>query len=384
MKIGYVIDRCSHGWHDFVLQEILELESRGIDTHIFSLGRPDRGIEDVARALDRLRGPIDYCLDIVAAGEADDSPSRANDTSGASHWIAIEAMARGIEHLHAHGAVATEVARETAGLAGLGYSFTWHADSLHGEADLSSLRESILEARFVVAQSDFDRTRLLEIGGSGAAHKLHGIRPGVNPDEWQFSGTECRESDSILAMGPLIENSGFADLIDAVGLLRDRGRVVRLTIIGQGEFETTLRAQADVLGLADNVRLIGGISRLDLAMLMRMHAVIVFPLLADDGDRDAMTDVVLEAMSVGLVVVSTDLPGIRELIEDGVSGRVVSHHYPRWLAGALETLLASPDLRDGMARRARSRVEDRFTASHNAWRLAKLFFEAVAKKRLLT
>jgi glycosyltransferase involved in cell wall biosynthesis len=82
--------------------------------------------------------------------------------------------------------------------------------------------------------------------------------------------------------------------------------------------------------------------------------------------------------------VSTDLPGIRELIEDGVSGRVVSHHYPRWLAGALETLLASPDLRDGMARRARSRVEDRFTASHNAWRLAKLFFEAVAKKRLLT
>jgi glycosyltransferase involved in cell wall biosynthesis len=382
MRIGYVMDRFPHGWHDFVFQEILQLESRGIDTHIFCLGRPDRRLDDVAMAFGRLRGPI-YCVDQGSATDAE-FQSWDDDGSAGARWIAIEAAARGLEHLHAHGAAPTAVAMQAARLAGLGYSFTPHADSLHGEADLPSLLEAVLDSRFVVAQSDVDRERLLEIGGSGIAHKVHSIRPGVNPEEWRFCGTESRDSDSILAIGPLTANSGFADLIDAIGILRDRGHMVRLTIVGEGELEETLIAQADLLGLAETVSVVGGISRLDRAMLMRMHAVTAFPWIAEGSDRDAMADTILQAMSMGLPVLCTDLPGIRDLIEDGVTGRVVNHHDPRWLAGALETLLVNPDLREGMARRARNKIEERFSASRNAWRLAKLFFEAVAKKRLLT
>ena len=393
MRIGYVIDRFPRGSHDFVLQEIMELESRGVEAHVFSLGGPDGRIDDIAAALARLRSPIHYFpgemgwfADAGDDFEADDNPSAMFETTfDAARWVAVEVAAHGLEHLHAHGATeAAEVAREAGRLSGLEYSFTAHADSLYDGMDLGALRDRILDARFVVALSDFDRKHLLHVGGTGAANKLHGIRLGVNPEEWRFSSAARHDSDSILAIGPLIEKSGFMDLIEAVALLRDRGRKVRLTIIGQGEFETTLRSHFDRRHLSDQVRLIGGVSRRELAILMGAHTVMVLPWLADGRDRDVMANVVLEAMSVGLLVLSTDLPGISELIEDGVTGRVVSAHDPLWLAGALETLFASPEVRDGMARRARNKVERRFTASRHASHLAKLFFEAVSRKRLAT
>src|SRR6185436_13495369 len=61
-RIGYVLDRFPRASHDFVLQEILELQSRGIEVHIFSLGLPDGRIDDTTAALARLRGPVSYFL----------------------------------------------------------------------------------------------------------------------------------------------------------------------------------------------------------------------------------------------------------------------------------------------------------------------------------
>src|ERR1700731_66539 len=48
VRVGYVLDRFPRGSHGFVLQEILELESRGVDVHIFSLGMPDGRLDDTA------------------------------------------------------------------------------------------------------------------------------------------------------------------------------------------------------------------------------------------------------------------------------------------------------------------------------------------------
>jgi glycosyltransferase involved in cell wall biosynthesis len=93
---------------------------------------------------------------------------------------------------------------------------------------------------------------------------------------------------------------------------------------------------------------------------------------------------VLEAMSVGLPVLSTEVPGIHELIDDGMSGRVISPRDPLWLAGALETLFDSPELRTRMASRARSKVVRLFSVSRNASQLTRLFVRTVARSGLAT
>jgi colanic acid/amylovoran biosynthesis glycosyltransferase len=379
MKIGYVMDRFPRASHDFLLQEILALESRGIEVHIFSLGMPDGRVDDTASALARLRGPISYFPD---AGTTKTPGLTANGTtSSQAQWAASLIADRGIEHLHAHGATtATDVTREAGGLTGVGYSFTAHADGLNEGADVPSLRAKIRDARFAVTLNNVDRGYLLRNCGFDLAAKLHRIPMGVNPKEFPFASAECHDSDSVLAVGPLVEKSGFADLIEAIGILRDRGRIARLTIIGEGGLDATLRAQVERCRLDRSVRLIGGVSRSELTTLMRVHTAMALPWVADDGDRDRLANIVLEAMAVGLPVLSTDLPGVRELIDDGMNGRVISPHDPLWLAGVLETLFDSPVLRQHMALRARRKVEWQFAATRSVSQLAQLFSEAVARK----
>jgi glycosyltransferase involved in cell wall biosynthesis len=390
LKVGYVVDQFPRATHGFLLQEILELESRGIDVNIFSLRMPEGRVDDTACALARLRGPVRYFPESGACGAAEgltiDIGSMPRGMwATAAQWIAQQVTARGIEHLHAHGAMLpTDVARDAARLAGRGYSFTAYADGLYDGADESSLCEKVLNARFGVTLSDIDRRRLLKVCGAWAAGKLHRIPMSLNPEDFRFSGPEYHDSDSILAVGPLIEKSGFSDLIEAVGLLRDRGRVARLTIFGEGELEDALRAQIERCRLAGRVQLLGDLSRNQLSMLMRAHTALVLPWVADDRDREALSNVVLEAMAVGLPVLSTEVPGIHELIDDGMSGRVISPRDPLWLAGALETLFDSPELRTRMASRARSKVVRLFSVSRNASQLTRLFVRTVARSGLAT
>jgi colanic acid/amylovoran biosynthesis glycosyltransferase len=389
MRIGYVMDRFPRGSHGFVLQEILELESRGIAVEIFSLGRPDGRLDDIASALSRLRGPVHYylgnTLDVANDTGWTGLDDNLSDTAGAAQWVANLVASRGIEHLHAHGAtLPADVTREAGDLAGLGYSFTAHANGLYEEANQLSLREKTEAARFAVAMRTVDHGRLLQICGNAVADKLYRIPMGINPDESRFADAECHDSDSVLAVGPLVENSGFTDLIDAFAMLRDRGRIARLTIVGEGPCEHELRAHIERLRLSTRVHLLGGVSRTELFTLMRVHTALAVPWVADDHERDVLANLVLEAMAVGLPVLATDLPGIRELIDDGMSGRVIRPHDPRWLAGALETLFDSREVREGLAHQARNAVEREFAASRNVSHLARLFFQAVSRNRLTT
>jgi glycosyltransferase involved in cell wall biosynthesis len=385
-RIGYVLDRFPRASHDFVLQEILELQSRGIEVHIFSLGLPDGRIDDTTSALARLRGPVSYFLAEEEEDATGTEASASKMMSAQACWLANQLTSARIEHLHAHLASApTDVLREVRRLTGVPYSFTAHSEGLYEEeADFRILREKVEEAKFVVALTEFDRGHLLRVCGADVAEKIQSIHMGIDLDECRFSAAENHDSDSVLAVGPLVEKSGFADLIDAIAMLRDRGQAARLTIVGEGELEQELHAQIQRRGLGDRATLLGGRSRHELGILMRVHTVMALPWVADERDRDVLANLVLEAMAVGLVVISIDLPGIRELVEDGMNGRLIRPRDPLWLAGALETLLDNPGLRQRMALQARAQVERRFAAGSNASDLARLFNETVIENTIAT
>src|SRR5262245_24853312 len=175
LKVGYVVDQFPRASHGFLLNEILELESRGIDVHIFSLRMPEGRVDDTACALARLRGPVRYFSEME--GFHSDIPSIDGTfhytfaidsfgqarmgrglTASAARWVANQIVARDIEHVHAHGAtVATDVAREAARLSSRGYSFTAYADGLYEGADEPALCEKVMDCRFAVTLSDWDR-----------------------------------------------------------------------------------------------------------------------------------------------------------------------------------------------------------------------------------
>jgi glycosyltransferase involved in cell wall biosynthesis len=94
---------------------------------------------------------------------------------------------------------------------------------------------------------------------------------------------------------------------------------------------------------------------------------------ADDGDRDGIPNVLVEAMAMGLPVVSTDISGIPELIEHRANGLLVPQKNSGALAAAIEELLNNPELRRQLGRAARVTVCHHFDSRRNIQALTELF-----------
>jgi glycosyltransferase involved in cell wall biosynthesis len=371
LRILYVLKRFPRLSETFVLNEILELERRGADIRVCSLLRMAPGL--VHPGLARLRAPVAYPPPTVRG-----SVDTARGLQQRAQWIADEVAAHGVPHLHAHFATsAAEVAYLTSRLTGVPFSLTAHAkDIYHDSVDFDRLRRLIAAARFVVTVSDFNVRHLLERCGADLREKIVRLYNGIDIAEFGFAGAGDRLPDAVLAVGRLIEKKGFADLIDAIATLRDRGRHVRLTIVGEGPLEADLCDRVRSRQLGGQVSLLGARPQDRVVELMHRHTIMALPcVVGTDGNRDGLPTVLLEAMAAGLPVVSTSVTGIPEIVENGRSGLIVEPHRPDGLAAAIATLLDDPGLRARIARAARRRVCERFDLSRNVGRLARLMAE---------
>ena len=181
-------------------------------------------------------------------------------------------------------------------------------------------------------------------------------------------------------MGRLVEKKGHSDLIEACYLLQQQGLDFECRIVGDGPLRPKLEEQVTRHNLQGRVRLTGGQPQSQVRWLLQQWAdLVALPcVIARDGDRDGMPVALAEAMAMGLAVISTDIVGIRELVQPG-TGILVPPHDPAALAEALWTIGAQdPASRIEMGRRGRAVVEAEFNLLKGTRQLAKLFREAVA------
>lgn len=158
-------------------------------------------------------------------------------------------------------------------------------------------------------------------------------------DPW-FTG---RDRPVVVAAGTLASWKGFEELIDAFGLLRDRGSDARLVILGEGADRAKLEAQIARLDLADRIRLPGHTPN---PLKYFAHAD-VFAL---SSRVEGMPNVLVEALMSGCTVVSTDCPtGPRELLQGGRYGYLVKPGDPAAIAAGIEQALRQPILPEQVA-----------------------------------
>ena len=175
------------------------------------------------------------------------------------------------------------------------------------------------------------------------------FQPASTPPALPGSGSPVR----LLFVGRLVRQKGLDLLFKALARL---GRAFHLQLVGDGDQRGFLEAAAAQFPAGSRVEFLGWQDRATIAALYREAHLFVFPS-RDEG----MPNVVLEAMASGLPVLATSIPGSRELVRDGVNGRVVPAEDADALGAALEDLLASPERLVTMGKASRSVVEREYT-----------------------
>jgi glycosyltransferase involved in cell wall biosynthesis len=183
---------------------------------------------------------------------------------------------------------------------------------------------------------------------------------------------------AMLSVGRLVEKKGFDRLIDALALLPPTLHW-HWTHIGGGTLAHELAFRAEAKGVADRITWRGPADQTEVITAMRAADLFVLPSrIADDGDRDGLPNVLMEAASQKLPILSTPVSAIPEFIENGTHG-VLSSDDPKALARAIEAIADDPEQALRMSEAAYARLTRSFQMApgigHLRMRLAHLLGE---------
>jgi glycosyltransferase involved in cell wall biosynthesis len=405
--VAYVIRMFPQLSETFIANEIRALEEAGLAIEIFSYRRPTSVVSH--ECVQSVRAPITYLPDplyrhpwallLANRGVHRLEPVRyrrtlkylAGDSFDAHEpytwrrFLHAVALAYSLKHsrathVHAHMAhSATRVAMLASMLTGLPFSFTAHARDLY-TADPAVLVKKVAAAEFVLTCTRAAQVYLRGLVPPDQRHKVKLAYHGI--DLRKFTPRQkppAAEVPLILSVGRLVEKKGFDCLLRACRILKDGGADFRCQIVGDGPQKSELGSLVAELRLGDVVAITPG--RTQEKLLEDYFAATVFALpcqVLDNGDRDGIPNVVVEAMAVGIPVVSTAVSGVPEVIRNGHSGLLVEERNPVTLAAALRRLLASDALRAQLVQNAHQTVSREFDSWANGRRLAALFHARAA------
>jgi len=256
-------------------------------------------------------------------------------------------------------------------------SLAAHARDIYVER--GAVRLKVAHARFIVVCSRQGLEQLKGCMASKYHDKLvlnyHGIEAGGCPRRPDDAGRDGA-GPLVAAVGRLVPKKGFPDLVKAFAeVVRDQPDS-RLIFVGDGPERTRLCAMIREMSLEDSVRLTGWQDAGQVRRVLQEAAVLAVPsVVAADGDRDGIPNVILEAFAAGTPVVATDLPAIAEVVCPGRTGLLVRPGDASALSSALRRLLTDRSLGDYLSRNAREFVVERFNVEGTTQRLAELFLK---------
>lgn len=290
-----------------------------------------------------------------------------------------------VRHLHAHYAHgATTIAWFASRITGCSFSFTGHAKDLYNDSANpgDALRRKLDSARFALTCTETNQQMLRTLAPRSTVHCVY---HGLNADfaellrHRQPTPREHR-CFRVLSVGRFVRKKGFDLLIEAVAGLTREGVPVEVTIVGgDGNHGAVIRDLIRERGLAGVISL-GG-PRTQRELFDEYHRAHLFCLpcrVLEDGDRDGIPNVLMEAMACGTPVLTTNVSGIPEMVRHGENGWLVPPDDVEALTAALRQAHRDRSLLQRLGEEARRTAAQRFDGDQLARRLATLFEEAVA------
>ena len=372
----------------FIAQELYGLQEKGVSFDIWSLRHPTDGQEHPVhgRINARRRYLPEYLRSEplrVAKGLLSQS-WKLSFWRAAAIWLKDLARARDLNRIRRFGQAAVfarelpaetkilyahflhtpaSVTRYAAMMRGIPWGFSAHAKDIWTTTDWEK-REKIAHCSFGVTCTRYgaDTLQALADTPEKVALVYHGLNLETLP---KVTPRLDRPKDGpfhILSVGRLVEKKGYDFLLTALADLPDE-LDWRFTHVGGGELNDAMRAKADTLGLSDRIDWRGAQAREAVFSVMQEADLFVLPSrITASGDRDGLPNVLMEAASQMLPVLSTAVSAIPEFVDDGVSGVLVPPEDAEALSKALVRIAASPDERKAQAEKLYARLVADFGA----------------------
>ena len=377
----------------FIAQEILNLQKAGLPLELISLRHPT----DTKRhpVHHEITAPVNYLPEYIKDEKArvlsgwriarklpgynkarniwlrdfarDRTPNRARrffqacvaaaELPGDTRWLYGH-------FIHTPGSVT----RYAAIMRGLPFSFSAHAKDIWTSPDWE-LSEKLNDAAWTVTCTKGGADHLASLADKADAVRLvyHGLDlerfPVPETAGSQRDGSDPNDPIRLLSVGRAVEKKGLDTLLRALALLR-KDLHWRWTHIAGGPLLNDLKALGGDLGLTDRLEFLGSQAQSRVLQAYRESDLFVLPCrIAKDGDRDGLPNVIVEAQSQKLPVISTPISGIPELIEDGTNGLLVPPNNPQELADAIEKATGDPHSRLRLGEAGMAKVRQNFDAA---------------------
>ena len=398
--VGVVVGEFPSLSETFVLREMRELERRGFQLVPLALHRPGQGpfhgdAEDlgsrtvyrerplsVASLLRQVQTVVRYPLGWLGAlgfvvSQMLRSPGLGRELlvslAAAGDFAAAIPRRAPVSHVHAQFcSMPATVGLLLAEIMGVTFSVSCHArDVFTREAILLGYKLS--EAEFCTVCNRLAQERLLRQYGLTAAGKLHLVYHGLDPTRYMPPANPPRPPRKVLSVGRLVTKKGFDILLRAAAVARSRGAEFELHIVGEGPEREDLERLATGLGLRDMTTFHGRMTQEELLPLYQQaYAFALASVVTEDGDRDGVPNVLVEALAMGIPTVATATGGIPELIIHGETGLLAQPGDPEGLADQLERILYDEELRDRVRKAGREKVVREFDIARNIETLVNL------------
>jgi glycosyltransferase involved in cell wall biosynthesis len=278
----------------------------------------------------------------------------------------------GIDHIHAPWANGPATAAWVASkLTGIPFSFTGRASDIYPPD--GALEEKIRDSLFVTSDN-MTNIGYLQGLADGDTEKIYGIYNGIPLERHEEAPVPMTPPYQLLALGRFDRIKAFDVLLYACKILKDSGLRFHLTLAGDGPRKIIFKHLTRKLGLVDLVSFPGFIPYDKVSEVFCSADVFVMSsAVHSTGERDGLPTVIMEALMHRLPVVATDVCGIPEVIQDGVTGLIVPEKNTVALANAVMKMVGDRKSALEMAERGRSLVLREFDQERNAGKILDLY-----------
>jgi len=374
----------------FIAQEILELERAGFDVSIISLRHPTDKHTHPVHA--EIKAPKHYLPEYIYQELFRVWWAKIKCSYKPGYWKAIPVFVKDLfrdptanrirrwgqamvlaneyaddcDHIYAHFLhTPCSVARYAAIISGKSFSISAHAKDIWTSPEWE-MREKLADCDWLVTCTEGGAEYLSGLAPQGRVHLVyHGLDltrfPSSDITGSKNDGSTKAKSVQLVTVGRAVAKKGIDSLLHALAKLPDDLHW-HWTHIGGGPLKSDLENLASELGISENCEFKGALPQSEVLDTYIKSDLFILPSRIDEtGDRDGLPNVIVEAQSQSMAVISTTISGIPELIENGANGILIEPDDVNELSQSIEKLMRNHELRNEMGKLGEEKVRGHFS-----------------------